>query len=480
MSSSILFNVRPHQTRVAFVKDGVLKDIFYHRDQDPSLMGAVYRGEVSRLAKRLNFAFVELGLKKSGFLYGKDVTNRGNQPLNQVLKPGDFILVQVKSDPARGKGPRLTQELSFSGRYLVYMPTQPKKTAVSRRIPDAKERERLSGILKNLDEPCALIARTLAEGRSEEELKKDLKALKLRWEKIQEDSKQAKGIKELQKGFDPGMTYLKDLMGETIEAVWVDNKQAYSRVRDFVRDLQPELKSRVKYFSGKQGLFKEFDIESQIQKAGQKKVYLKNGGSIVIEELEAFSVIDVNSGRFMGKGNLHEAILSINLSAARIIAQQIRLRHLGGIILIDFIDMDSEKNKEKLVSFLEKEFSDDRSRPRVFPMVELGLVQITRKRERHPLSAFLSQNCPSCEGRGYIKSYPAIVGEIFQALEEQAQKGFFFKKSLSPRVSCHPQIKEWIKKETESLEFLKKEFCITPEFVSDPLLATQSFTIKRD
>ncbi|MCY4513290.1 MAG: ribonuclease E/G, partial [Bdellovibrionales bacterium] len=219
MSSQILFNVRPHQTRMAFVKDGVLKDIFYHRDQDPSLMGAIYRGRVSRLAKRLNFAFVELGLKKSGFLYGKDVVNRGNQSLQQTLKPGNFTLVQIKSDPARGKGPRLTQELSFSGRYLVYMPTQAKKVAVSRRIPSAKDRERLFEILKNMNEPCALIARTLAEGRSEEELKKDLKILKLKWMQVEADYKKAEGIKELQKGFDPGVTYLKDLMNDTVETV---------------------------------------------------------------------------------------------------------------------------------------------------------------------------------------------------------------------------------------------------------------------
>ena len=478
MSSHILFNVRPHQTRMAFVKNGVLKDIFYHRDQDPSLMGAVYKGKVSRLAKRLNFAFVELGLKKSGFLYGKDVISRGNQPLNRILKPGDFTLVQVKSDPARGKGPRLTQELSFSGRYLVYMPTQAKKTAVSRRIPSMKERERLLEILKNMNEPCSLIARTLSEGRSEEELKKDLENLKIKWTRIQKAYEQTGDIKELQKGFDPGLTYLKDLMDDTVETVWVDNKQAFSGVRDFVRDLQPDLKSRVKFFSGKEGLFKKFDIESQIQKAAQKKVYLKNGGSIIIEELEAFSVIDVNSGRFMGKGDQQDAILSVNLSAAQVIVQQIRLRHLGGIILIDFIDMENEKHREKLVSFLEREFSDDRSHPRVFPMAELGLVQITRKRERHPLSAFLSQNCPSCGGRGYIKSFPTISDEIFQALEGLAEKRFFRKKALSPQVICHPEIKEWIKKERKGLEFLKKELRVTPEFVSDPLLPTHSFTIK--
>ncbi|MCY4513383.1 MAG: ribonuclease E/G, partial [Bdellovibrionales bacterium] len=255
---------------------------------------------------------------------------------------------------------------------------------------------------------------------------------------------------------------------------------AFSKVKDFVKDLQPDLQSRVKLFRGKEGLFKKFDIEAQIQTAGQKKVYLKNGGSIVIEELEAFSVIDVNSGRFMGKGEPQDAILSVNLSAAQVIAQQIRLRHLGGIILIDFIDMESEKHREKLVSFLEKEFSEDRSRPRVFPMVELGLVQITRKRERHPLSTFLLQDCPSCNGQGYIKSYSAVVGEIFQALEELAQKRLFLKKPLFPKVGCHPKIEERIKKEIKSLEFLKKEFRITPEIIPDPLLPEKSFTIKRD
>ena len=427
MSAQILFNVRPHQTRVAFVKDGMLKDIFYQRDREPSLMGAVYRGEVSRLTKRLNFAFVEIGLKKSGFLYGGDVVNRANKPLSRILKPGDFILVQVKSDPAKGKGPRLTQDLSFSGRYLVYMPTQAKKTAVSRRIPAAKERERLLGILKDLNEPCALIARTLAEGRSKEDLEKDLKSLREKWRDIQEKNQRAGGVKELQKGFDPGLTYLKDLMDEGVETVWVDDKQAFSRVKTFVGEIQPELKSRVKFFSGKQGLFKEFDVESQIQKAGCKKVYLKNGGSIIIEELEAFSVIDVNSGRFMGRGDLQAAILSVNISAARVIAQQIRLRHLGGIILIDFIDMESESNRKKLVSFLDGEFADDRNRPKVFPMAELGLVQITRKRERHPLSAFLTQSCSACEGRGHVKSLPALSGEIFSGVGRVGSKKILYK-----------------------------------------------------
>ena len=443
-----MFNVRPHQTRVAFVKEGALKDIFYHRDHNPSLMGALYKGEVSRLAKKLNFAFVDLGMQKSGFLYGGDSAKRGRPLINKTLKPGDFVLVQVKSDPARDKGPRLTRDISLSGRYLVYMPTQEKKVAVSRRISNGMERERLHGILKALDESCAVIARTLAEGRGEDDLKKDLESLKNKWARIQTAFKERRSVGEIQAGLDPGLTYLQDLMDENVETVWVDDKEAFSKVRDFVKDLDPDLKSRVKFFSKKRGLFTEFDIETQIERAGQKKVQLKNGGSLVIEELEAFTVIDVNSGRFMGKkGDLQSAILSVNQSAARMIVQQVRLRHLGGIILIDFIDMESEENKKKLIAVLEEGFADDRSRPKVFPMAELGLVQITRKRERHSLSAFLFQNCPACGGQGHVKSRATTAGDIFSGLGRlDPSAAVLFEKIPFPKSSLSPHSGEMDKR----------------------------------
>ena len=478
MGSQILFNVRPYQTRVAFVKEGLLTDLFYQRNEKPSLVGTIFKGKVSKLAEKLNFAFVELGLKKAGFLYGKDLSE--SKKLIKNLKKDEFILVQAKSDPLRKKGLRLTMDVSLAGRYLVYMPQSLAKTSLSRRIQGDKERKRLLEIFKNFQEPCSIIGRTLAQKRSEEELKKDLEALKLQWEKIQADYSEKEEVGAIQKGLDSGLSYLKDLMNDSIEAVWVDDKEAYENIQKFVKEWLPEFHSRVKYFSKKKSLFKQFRLEEQIEKLHLQKVSLKNGGFLIIEELEAFTVIDVNSGRFMGKKNLKETLLTLNLEAAKAIAEQIRLRHLGGIILIDFIDMEDEDSNQKLVSSLANQVKEDKSHPKVFPMSNLGLVQITRKRTRQSLSHFTTEKCSACNGLGQVKTSITVAGDIFLALENKApQPAWFFKKKSHPKVFLNPTIKKWIdKEETKALEFLQKELAIVPEWHEDGQLPLEKFKIQ--
>ena len=466
MSSYILFNVRPYQTRMAYVKDKALIDIFYYKEKTPSLVRGIYKGKVSRTVPKLSFAFIDIGLKRGGFLYQKKETGK-SYALKTPLKKGDYLFVQIKSDQIRDKGMRLSAEISLSGRYLVYIPNQKTKHAISHRIENEEERERLKKIIENFEEPCSIIARTLAENVSEECLKEDLEKLKKEWEELKHAYEEKENVGELKKALDPKLNYLKDLMNEDIKEVLIDKKQAYNQIKEFFQKNIPDLSSRVKFYSSYDPLFEKFKIESQIKKAHFNKVFLKSGGFLTIEELEAFVVIDVNSGSYMGKGKLEESLLSINAEAAYAIAKQIRLRHLGGIILIDFIDMEQEKDKVKIISILKSELSSDKANPKIFPMTELGLVQITRKRTRASLSHLLSQPCPSCKGFGRKKNLSTIASEIFADLENFKSKILFINRSQKVKVLCHQDIKNWIEeKEKETLSFLNKECSVYPEFIA--------------
>ena len=480
MSQKILFNVRPHQTRIALVKNERLKDIIYHEEANSSLVGAIYKGQVGRLVEKLSFAFVNVGLKKSGFLYSKE--HAGDiKVLKNQLKVRNFLMVQVKSDSYRNKGCRLTTDISLPGRHLVYKPLQKHKVACSRMISSADERERLKKILEAWKEPCGIIARTFAQNCSEEQLKKDFERLQERWKNIQEKYKSLEQVGVVEPALDPKLSYLTNLLDEKTEDVLIDDKKTYKQVYQFIKKLSPEYKSKIKFFSKEVNLFEEFDLEQKIEKSMNKKVYMKNGTFIVIEELEAFSIIDVNSGRFMGKGNLEEALLDINLQAAKAAAEQIRLRHLGGIILIDFIDMEEEKNQKKLLDYLRQLLAEDKSKPQVYPMSELGIIQITRKRTRNSLSHFTSQKCSQCQGTGLIKSHSYIAHNILIALEKKRLKkvGFLSKKA-SFEVICHPEIKNWLLKEAgKSLDFLKKELKILVQFKEKKQAGLDVFQIKK-
>lgn len=477
MSSRILFNMRPYQTRVVYVKNSLLKDIFYQRESNPTLVGAIYKGKVSRLSKGLNFAFVDIGLDKAGFLYGKDV-NYGKKPLNKVLQVGKEVMVQIKSDANREKGTRLSMNISLPGKYLVYMPTQQEKNAVSRRILDRKEKSRLSQMLEEFKEPGALLIRTLGQGKSREDFQKDLHTLKLQWQELSELFKKKTNVGVLRKSPSLGLSYLRDFPSDIAE-IFVDNKEAYQEMKTYLKSIRPEWSAKLKFYNKQQPLFEAFSIENQVEEIFNRKVQLKNGGFLIFEELEAFTVIDVNSGSFMGKKALASTILDLNLEAAQMIARQVRLRHISGIILIDFIDMENPKDGEKLVSALQEEFMEDKSKPRVFPMGELGMVQITRKRTYPSLSAFVSEKCSHCGGTGKLKSLNSIGIEMLMALEKAAVKRrSWFQKKTAVRVFCHPKVKEWVEEMPAIFDFLKKEFALLPEFVPKKTFPLSRFEIK--
>lgn len=479
MASRVFFNVRPYQSRVAYVKDGLLRDVFYQRESSPTLVGAIYKGRVTRLSKGLNFAFVDIGLDKAGFLYGRDV-NDGKKPLNKVLTAGQEVMVQVKSDANREKGTRLSMNVALAGKYLVYIPDQKGKSAVSRRISDRKEKSRLSKMLEGFKEPGALLVRTLGEGKEEEDFKSDLKILKNQWADLKKSFKEKSGLGEIQKSPSPGLSYLRDFP-EAIDEIFVDDKETYQEIKVFLKTNRPEWKSSLKFHSRKQSLFEEFSLETQIDEVFSRKVRLKNGGSLVIEELEAFTVIDVNSGRYMGKKTPSSTILALNLEAAQMIARQVRLRHLAGIILVDFIDMENPEDGEKLVSCLQEGFADDKSCPRVFPMGELGMVQITRKRTYPSLSAFVSDKCSHCLGTGRIKSVSTTAIEILMALEKFALKrrGWWFQKKVSVKVFSHPDVINWMERQSGAFDFLRKEFSLYPELVTKKNFPLHRFEIKK-
>ena len=463
MAIEVFINVRPYQTRVACAKKSHLKRIFYHRSKSPSLVGALHKGRVTKITKNLNFAFVDLGLERSGFLYGKDLSGK-TKDVAKDLKTGQEILVQIKADPIRNKGVRLSTEIGLAGLFLVYLPEQKTKTTLSRQIKSLEERQRLSAIINSFKEKDGgIIVRTFAIDQHKKTLEEELEQLKAEWQDIQNKFKAQKELGQIKQGEDPLLDFLKDILSLEVERFVVDEKETYRKITKWLKAFRPALAKKVEFYKETKSLFAHFNLESQAQKAMQKKVMLKNGGFLIFEELEAFSVIDVNSGRFLGNKKLSQSLLELNLLAAQKIAEQVQLRQLGGIILVDFIDMESVEDGEKVVACLERGFKGDKSHTRVFKMGELGMVQITRKRSANSLSHFMKEVCPSCQGQGRKKTLPSIVTDLFLKVEHFAPSSGFFplKRTQKIRVSCHPKIKNYIEeKEQETLKFFNKKLSL--------------------
>ncbi|MGI9548383.1 MAG: Rne/Rng family ribonuclease [Bdellovibrionales bacterium] len=484
MNSKILFNVRPYQTRMACVeKNNRLTQVSYYQKETPSLVGNIYKGKVSQIQNSFNFAFVDIGMKKGGFLYGKDLFQK-SQKVEDVLKLGEPLLVQIKSDPIRDKGPRLTTEISLPGFYMVLVPNNISKIVFSKKISEEEEKQRIEKILKEWKVPHTLIVRTLAQGKKEDELKKDLERLQLQWKELKKKFKSRKSQELIQKGDSPLINYLKNFLTEDVKTVFVDEEKNYSMVKTWLKDNGSfNVLKKIKKYSKKIPIFQEFDIESQVQKLQSKKIYLKNGGSLVIEELEAFVVIDVNTSRYKGKKNISESILAMNLEAAKVTAQQIVLRELGGIILVDFIDMETIEDRKKIVSCLERELESDKAQTKIFPMVDLGMVQITRRRKNMSLSHYLKKECLHCRGEGRVKTLPTIAGEVFAKLEKWSQsqsKLTSLFKTHRLKVTCHPHLKSWIEeKGRESIDFLKENFSVEADFEVDLDFPSEFFKIDK-
>ena len=491
MNEEILINVTPQETRVAVVENGVLQEMYVERTLKRGLVGNIYKGRVSRVLPGMQAAFVDTGLERTGFLHVADIVdageNAGNNQTTQILHEtsietilteGQEIMVQVVKDPIGTKGARLTTRISLPSRYLVFIPDRP-SIGISQRIEDEKERERLrqtilqyqtdtrqlavgddESIVEHTAQTVAeilskggFIVRTAAEGVADEAIHKDIAFLHKLW-----DSTTIRA----QNTFPPGVVYedlplvmrvMRDLVHSEIEKVKIDSKETYQRLIEFAKNFIPELLDRIEYYPGERPILDLYSVEDEIQKSLNRKVQLKSGGHLIIDQTEAMTTIDVNTGGFVGHRNLEETIYKTNLEAAQAIARQLRLRNLGGIIIIDFIDMRDPEHGRQVLRNLEKHLGQDNSKITMSELTSLGLVQLTRKRTRESLEHILCEPCPTCSGRGTIKSKETVCYEIFREILREVRQ-FEAKKLLV--VASQPVVDMCLDDESTSVAELEQ------------------------
>lgn len=525
MASEILINVRPNETRVAVLDNQTLVDLLVEPTRRKGLAGSIFRGRVLRILPGMQAAFVDIGLERAAFLYVGDVRedahsvgayyfeeeekqnieedttiqeepseSQGNSNLNQqgvssaasvsdniegqqiqdLLQEGQMIIVQVAKDPLGTKGARITTHISLPGRYVVYMPTV-NHLGISRRIEDEVERERLREVVEKYRPPKGgFIVRTACEGASEEEIKADIRYLSLLYQEIVRAYDKKKTVGLVHTELDVELRALRDLLNEEVSRVVIDENEVFKKVQKFVTQFMPKLKSRVEQYEDTTPLFDQYEIDLEVSRSLARKVWLKSGGYIIIDEAEALVVIDVNTGRYVGKKDLEDTILKTNLEAVKEIAHQLRIRNCGGIIIVDFIDMEKETNREKVLQALKDELKKDRAKTSVSSMSALGLVEMTRKRTRPSLVKALCIPCSYCDGKGYIKSNSTISNEIFKEIERLAASGDY----SSTVVHCHPEIADWIyDEESEMLEYLEKKLSIRTIFKVEPNYHIEQYEI---
>jgi len=431
MSVELLINVTPSETRVAQVENGMLQELHLERQSTTGIVGNIYLGKVSRVLPGMQAAFVDIGLEKAAFLHASDIiayddekdqltsnsTTATTRDIIELVREGQKIIVQVVKDPLGTKGARLTTDITLPSRYLVFMPDA-KHVGVSQRIENEEERKRLKTIVEQYYEEGegGYIVRTAAEGAGEEELAQDAVFLKKLWSKIIKKKKKTRNQAVLYEDLSLAFRILRDFVAGELERVRVDSKLMFGELTAFTDEFTPELTKKLEYYPGERPIFDMFDVEAEIKRALDKKVELKSGGYLIIDQTEAMTTIDVNTGAFVGHRSLEDTIFNTNSEATQAIARQLRLRNLGGIIIIDFIDMESEDHQRRVLHSLEVALSKDRAKTNINGFSTLGLVEMTRKRTRESLEHVLCGECPTCNGRGYIKTVETICAELLREI----------------------------------------------------------------
>ncbi|MFA6052585.1 MAG: ribonuclease G [Methylobacter sp.] len=429
MSEEILINVTPPETRVALIENGVLQELIIERGRQRGLVGNIYKGEVCRVLPGMQAAFVDIGLPRAAFLHlsdlcAKDLEKKGSENIEHYLHEGQHIIVQVVKDPLGSKGARLTTEISIPSRFQVYMPYA-NNCGVSQRIECEAERVRLKNCLESfrLEHKCGgFIARTAAECVEEVVLIADMTFLLKLWESISAKISTAKPKQFIHKDLPLSIRTLRDLYKEGIERVRVDSKETYHRLVEFAEIFVPEIVPLIEHYTGDCPVFDIYSVEDEIQKALERKVSLKSGGHLVFDQTESMTTIDVNTGGYVGGRNLEETIFKTNLEAAQTISRQLRLRNLGGIIIIDFIDMQSEDHKRQVLQALERNLEKDHAKTKITEVSALGLVEMTRKRTRESLEHILCETCSACGGRGVLKTAESMCLEIFREIIREVRQ----------------------------------------------------------
>jgi ribonuclease G len=470
MGGKIIINVTPEQTRVALLEPNAqLSELYIERKKDASLVGNIYKGKVVKILPGMQSAFVDIGLEKAAFLHAADVVSgfdysifgedlEENVPLNlpieDLLQEREEVFVQVSKDSIGSKGARVTSYITLPGRYLVLMPGV-EHIGVSRKILNEDERIRLKDLISELKpKNFGFIIRTASEGCTEEDLKKDIDYLMLLWENIQKKKEKVSSPHLLYSDLDLTLRSVRDFLSHEIDSLIIDSKEEYNKIVDFVNTYFPKLSSKIQLYEGLEPIFDAYGIELEIPKALGKRVWLKSGGYIVIDQTEALTSIDVNTGKFVGKASLEDTIFKTNMEAVKEIAYQIRLRNLGGIIIVDFIDMGKEENRQKLFSVFQEAMSKDRAKCTILEVSELGLIQMTRKRVRESLERVLCEPCPYCDGKGFVKSPTTVAYEIFMELRRIG----LTQKNCKIMITANPHVADLIyEDEREGIERIEKE-----------------------
>ncbi|MGI6611267.1 MAG: Rne/Rng family ribonuclease [Limnochordia bacterium] len=450
MRKEIVVNVSLGETRAAVLEDERLVELYVERDSSERIVGNIYKGRVENVLPGMQAAFVDIGLERNAFLYVDDATAYRNverdidEPLEKprfrtikdLLRPGQQVMVQVTKEPMGTKGARVVTHASIPGRYLVFMPTVD-YIGISRRIVDEQERARLKALAKKVrPKDMGLIVRTVAEGKDEQELADDCRFLEGVWSTVQQKAKKVSSPALLYKDYDLIHRLVRDLFGSDVDKFVIDDKAEYLRTLELLATISPHLKSRVFLYHGSMPLFESYGAESQIEPALQRKVWLESGGYLVIDGTEALTSIDVNTGRYVGTTNLADTVLRTNLEAASEIARQLRLRDIGGIIILDFIDMDTKEDERRVLERLEAEIRRDKTKTHVLGFTNLGLVEMTRKKVRQDIGDFLHRDCPYCEGTGRVLSESTVAlraqREILRVCRTNSAEAFL--------IEVHPSV----------------------------------------
>ncbi|WP_020394386.1 ribonuclease G [Thiolinea disciformis] len=477
MSAELLINITPQESRAALLENGILQEVLIERTSKRGMVGNIYKGKVSRVLPGMEAAFVDIGLEKAAFLHASDLTTppvetftgevdtlikRATPKITDILYEGKKLLVQVIKDPLGTKGARLTTYITLPSRFLVLMPDDT-TIGVSSKIESTEERDRLRALVTKLREELGYqngyIVRTAAEGISEETLRQDMAFLRKLWSSIEEAALASSEASLLYSDLPLVLRVLRDMVGEPIERVLIDSRETAHKVREFSEKYIPDLATAIEHYPGERPIFDLHGVEEEIQKSLQRKVPLKSGGYLIVDQTEAMTTIDVNTGGFVGSRNLEETIFRTNLEAAQAIARQLRLRNLGGIIILDFIDMNQSEHRQQVMKTLEKALEKDYAKTYVCDVSPLGLVEMTRKRTRESLEHVLCESCPTCQGRGYLKTAETVCYELFREILRAARQ--FEAKELLVLAS-QEVIDMLVDEESDSLLELQ-------EFVSIPI-----------
>lgn len=502
MDRELIINMEEEETRAALLEDGNLEEIFVERRESRGIVGNIYKGRVETILPGMQAAFVNIGIEKNGFLYVGDVAEeagsldeymgdtvlspavvgsmgekeeiRRRVSIEDLLKRDQEILVQVVKEPIGTKGPRLTTYISLSGRLMVLMPTVD-HVGVSRRIEDGRERERLRNLIKRIKPPdLGFIVRTIGEGKDRREFLQDIHYLTNLWAKIKKESERKRAPYCVYRELDLAYRVLRDILTSEIKRIVVDSHSGFVSLRRFLNLIQPDFKHRLEFFNKPFPIFDYFNIEKEIKKLLGKRVWLKSGGYLLIEEGEALVSIDVNTGRFVGRDNLEDTVFKTNMEAAFEIPRQLRLRDLGGLIIVDFIDMVSAKNRRLVLNTLRTELSKDKAKTTTLKISELGLVEMTRQRTRQSLLKTLCRECPCCRGEGYIPSLLTLALEAFRRLKKvclRTNERYLI-------LKANPSLASYLSREMrERINTLAREYHKKINIGEDPYLAQEEINI---